>query len=68
MLKYISGYCPVLDRKVTINVEYSEVLMTGTLANHYKKMGYCCNYEADSSCKVSRGNNCPIYLSASKSL
>lgn len=68
MVKIKSGYCPELDKEFAISIDYSEIKMTGTLSNHYKKMGYCCNYESDNSCKVSKGNSCPIYLSAAKSL
>lgn len=61
-----SGYCPELEKQVSIQVDFGEVNLPRQMASQYKKTGYSCSHASENGCNSNGPNDeeCPIFKSA----
>ena len=53
--KNVTGYCPATNKENTIQIEYSEVSICGSMSENYKAVSLCCDHSEQCTEK-----NCPI--------
>ena len=44
IFKNATGFCPVVNNEVTVEIEYSEVPVSGSTSYHYKATSVDCAY------------------------
>lgn len=58
IFRTVTGFCPIVNNDKTIELEYSELLKSGSLNEHYKAVNLKCD-----SCRQCTEKYCPIMKS-----
>ena len=58
-----SGYCPELDKQMSITVDFEEIQLLGEMIAQHKKTGYSCEHGSWEGCNSNgeNGADCPIF-------
>lgn len=59
IFKNVTGYCTIINNDVTVEIEYSEIPITGSTSEHYKATSVDCDYSdrcTERFCHIAREN------------
>ncbi len=59
-----SGFCPHFNEECTIEIDYMEVPILGSMKKHFKRGSFDCYSNEGDECIYAHQNRCPVYEQA----